>query len=327
MKHLAKLKKRPKYAFWNLVFSDSIQEICQRIDRAYALFFRNKKHGLNTGTPGFKKVKKYTSFTFKNKGWKFLPGNKIRLRGRIYKYAKSREIIGTTKTITVKRNQLNDLYLLIVTKQEFVPTHARGNSRVCGFDFGLKTFLVSSNGSDIHSPLFFKQAQHDVKLANRTLSRKKKGSKARKRANRHLTRVYQRVANRRRDYHFKLAHQLTNTYDALIFETLNIAAMKRLWGKKVSDLSFSSFLNILSSIGETKGNTIHFLDRWQPTTKPCSVCGFMNHQLTLKDRTWECPQCGSQHDRDKNAAINIERQGVVALGLGDIRPAQQAIAA
>ena len=104
--------------------------------------------------------------------------------------------------------------------------------------------------------------------------------------------------------------------------------MKRLWGKKVSDLSFSSFINILSYIGETKGNTIHFLDQWQPTTKPCSTCGYLNHQLTLKDRIWECPQCGSQHDRDKNAAINIERQGVVALGLGDVRPAiQQAVAA
>ena len=177
----------------------------------------------------------------------------------------------------------------------------------------------------MQSPLFFKQAQADVKNANKALSRKKKGSKAWKRAKRHLARVHQRIANRRKDYHFKLAHQLTDTYDTLVFETLNLKGMQKLWGKKISDLGFSNFVNILEYVAITKGNTVYFLDRWEPTTKPCSVCGYMNHTLTLKDRSWTCPDCGSEHDRDRNASINIERLGVIALGLGDIRPASQAI--
>lgn len=326
-KHLAKLKKHQKYAFWNLVGSQAIQDICQRIDKAYKLFFRNLKHGIKTAPPSFKKVKKYRSFTLKQAGWKLLDTNKVKIGKHVYKYAKSREIDGTIKTVTVKRDWSNNLSVLFVVKQEIEPPDARGNVRVCGFDFGLKTFLVSSNGSDIQSPLFFKQAQYEVKQASKALSRKKKGSKAWKRAKRHLAHVHQKIADRRRDYHFKLAHTLTDTYDTLVFETLNLKGMQKLWGKKISDLGFSNFVNILEYVAKVKGNTVYFLDQWEPTTKPCSVCGYMNHNLTLKDRSWTCPDCGSEHNRDRNAAYNIHRAGASALGLGDVRQAVPAIAA
>jgi len=329
-KHIAKLKKRPKYAFWNLVGSQAIQDICQRIDKAYKLFFRNLKHGITTAPPGFKKVKKYKSFTLKQAGWKLLDGNKVKIGSHVYKYAKSREIEGTIRTVTVKRDALNDIYLYLVVKQEIesaTPSLGQSN-RIAGFDFGLKTFLVSSNGSNINNPLFFRQAQKELKHANRTLSRKKQGSKAWKRAKRQLFRVHQNIANRRRDYQFKLANQLTNEHDVLIFETLNLKGMQKLWGKKISDLGFSGFLNILDHIANVKGKTVHYLDQWQATTKPCSVCGYLNHHLTLNDRLWTCPECSVEHDRDKNASINIERQGVVALGLGDVRPSfEKAISA
>lgn len=320
MAHLAKLRKRSKYMFWNLVGSQAIQDICQRIEKAYKLFFRNLKHGIKTAPPGFKKVKKYKSFTLKQSGWTLLDENKIKIGSHVYKYAKSRGIEGVIKTVTIKRDALNDIYLLFTVKQEVTPSNTRGNNRVCGFDFGLKTFLVSSNGSDIKNPLFFKQSQKDIKTANRELSRKQKGSNHYKQAKRKLAKVHETVKNRRKDYQFKIANQLTDNYDVLIFETLNIKGMQRLWGKKVSDLGFSSFVNIISYYGVVKGNTVHFLDQWEPTTKPCSVCGYMNHTLTLKDRMWTCPNCFAEHDRDKNAAMNIERLGASSLGLGDVRP-------
>lgn len=327
MKHLAKLRQLPKYAYWSSVGSQTVQDICQRIDKAYALFFRNLKHGIKTAPPSFKKVKKYRSFTLKQAGWKLLEGNRIRIGKHVYKYSKSREIDGTIKTVTVKRDQLNNLYLLFVVKQEIEPPDARGHSRVCGFDFGLKTFLTPSNGSAIHAPLFFKQAQTEVKQANKVLSRKKQGSKAWKRAKRQLARVHQRIANRRKDYHFKLARQLASAYDVLVFETLNIKGMQKLWGKKVSDLGFSEYLFIQKHVARQEGSVVFQLGQWEPTTKPCSVCGLLNHNLTLKDRTWTCPGCGTVHDRDVNASVNIERRGVVALGLGEIRQAQPALAA
>ena len=139
--------------------------------------------------------------------------------------------------------------------------------------------------------------------------------------------IAEQIADRRKDYHFKLAHTLTDAYDTLVFETLNLKGMQQLWGKKVSDLGFSNFVNILEYVAKVKGNTVYFLDQWEPTTKPCSVCGCMNHSLTLKDRNWTCPGCQTEHDRDINAAINIYRAGASALGLGDVRPAVQAIAA
>lgn len=319
-KHIAKLKKRPKYAFWNLVGSQAIQDICQRIDKAYKLFFRNLEHGIKTSPPGFKKVKKYKSFTLKQAGWKLLDGNKVKIGTHVFKFSKSRDIEGTIKTVTVKRDTLNNLSLCFSVKQDIELPDTRGHSRVCGFDFGLKTFLVPSNGTDINSPLFFKQSQQDIKAANRELSRKKKGSNHYKQAKRRLAKVHETVKNRRKDYHFKLANTLTEDYDVLIFETLNIKGMQRLWGKKVSDLGFASFLPILNHVAKPKGKTVYFLDQWQPTTKPCSVCGYLNHFLTLKDRVWTCSQCGSFHHRDKNAAINIERLGASSLGLGDVRP-------
>lgn len=319
-KHITKLKKRSRYAFWKLVSSTAIQDITERIDKAYKLFFRNLKHGVKTAPPGFKKVKKYKSFTLKQAGWKLLDGNKIKINSHIYKYSKSRDIEGNIRTVSVKRDALNDLYLCFSVKQEIKPPDTRGHSRVCGFDFGLRTFLTSSNGSDIENPLFHKQSQEDIKVANQELSRKQKGSNHYKQAKRKLAKVHEKVKNRRKDYQFKLANSLTDDYDVLIFETLNIRGMQRLWGKKVSDLSFSSFVNIVSYYGTIKGKTVHFLNQWEPTTKPCSVCGYMNHTLTLKDRFWTCPQCGTFHNRDRNASINIERQGVVALGLGDVRP-------
>jgi hypothetical protein len=104
--HLTKLKKLPKYAFWNHVGSQTIQDIAERIDRAYKLFFRNLRHGVRTAPPGFKKVKKYKSFTLKQCGYKLLAGNKMLIQGKVYKFFKSREVEGRPKTVTVKRDTL-----------------------------------------------------------------------------------------------------------------------------------------------------------------------------------------------------------------------------
>ena len=114
LKHITKLKKQEKFAFWNQLGSQSIQDIAQRIEKSYKLFFKNKKLGIKTSPPSFKKTKKYKSFTLKRAGYKLLEGNRLVIMGRIYKYSKSRDIEGKIKTLTVKRNSLGEVYIYLV---------------------------------------------------------------------------------------------------------------------------------------------------------------------------------------------------------------------
>ena len=322
MKHIAKLRKRIKY--WQQVGSQAVQDICQRIDKAYKLFFKQFKKGTNP--PSFKKTRKYKSFTLKQAGYKFLSGNKICIGNKVYKFSKSREILGKVKTLTVKRNNRSELFILVVTDyvdESFAPV----TGKIAGWDFGLKTFLTGSDRTSIASPLFFNQSRNRLKAASRKLSAKKKGSNNWYKAKNNLNRVYEDVSNKRKDWFWKLAHKLTNEYDVLIFEDLNLDGMKRLWGRKVSDLSFASFLEILQTVATNKGKLIHFVDRFYPSSKTCSHCGYINKQLDLKDRTWDCLSCNTKGiSRDLNAAINLQREGASSLKLGDVRQSQTAIA-
>lgn len=325
-KHIAKLKKLPKYEFWNLVDAQSIQDICQRVDRSYQLFFKYKagKIAQRFARPGFRKVKKYTSFTLKQTGWKLIGSNKIRIRGKVYKFSKSREILGTVKTVTIKRTPLGELFICFAVETEQEEVNRLGNT-IVGADFGLKTFLTLSNGEEIDSPEFFKANLKDLRKASRAMSWKTKGSANWTKAKDNLNRIHERIASQRRDWFFKLAHDLTNRFDIIVLETLNIKAMHRLWGRKVGDIAFSEFRDILQYIAAGKGKLVHFIDRFYPSSKTCSCCGHINKDLTLNDRRWRCPSCNTVVDRDANAAVNIEREGASSLGLGDVRPDIRAI--
>ncbi|MEM8832737.1 MAG: transposase [Cyanobacteria bacterium P01_G01_bin.19] len=322
MKHIAKLRKRIKY--WQQVGSQAVQDICQRIEKAYKLFFKQHKRG--TRPPSFKKTRKYKSFTLKQAGYKFLSGNKIRISNRVYKFSKSREIQGKVKTLTVKRNNLGELFILVVT--DYVDeSFGVVTGKIAGFDYGLKTFLTVSDGTTIKSPLFFNQSRNRLKAASRNLSSKKKGSNNWYKALIHLNRVYEDISNKRRDWFWKLAHDLTNKYDVLIFEDLNLDGMKRLWGRKVSDISFATFLEILQTVAINKGKVVHFVDRYYSSSKTCSHCGYIHKKLSLKDRFWDCPSCKTKDiPRDWNASVNLLRVGASTLGLGDVRLPLEAIA-
>jgi putative transposase len=312
MKHLTKLKKMPKYEYWNLLGSQATQDIAQRINKAYKLFFRNRQHGIKSAPPTFKKIKKYTSFTLKQAGYKLLPGNKILIAGQVYKYAKSREIEGKIKTVTIKRDKLGDLYIYFVCENSSENTVLPRTGDSVGFDFGLKIFLKGSDGNDKVCPEYFKKALKAIRNANRSVSRKKKGSRNRRKAVINLARVHKKVANQRKDYQFKLAKELAEAYSVICLEDLNIKAMKKLWGKKISDLAFSEFVNILKYECFKTGTVLIEIPRFYPSSKTCSECGFVLKDLDLKTRRWACPECGI-HDRDLNAAINIHRVGLELL--------------
>ena len=304
-KHLAKLRNRKPR--WKIVGSQSVQDIVFRIDKAYQAFF--KRHNKGVRPPTFQKVRQYKSFTMTQAGYKFLGGNRIKIGSRVFQYWKSREIEGTIKTVTVKRTPLGELFLTVVATgpdQEIVKIET---GKSAGFDFGLKMFLTSSDGEEITSPQFLKAGLNDLAKASKSLSKKKKGSANRERARLHLNRVYESISNQRRDWFWKLAHKLTNKYDELFFEDLNLDGMKRLWGRKISDLAFAEFVQILEWVAKKKGKEVGFVSRWFPSSKTCSSCGHVHRTLELSDRLWRCSDCGTVNDRDKNAAINILKEG------------------
>jgi putative transposase len=168
--HIAKLRKRN--SFWQLVGSQAVQDICQRIEKAYQLFFKHNKKGVRS--PGFKKVKKYKSFTLKQAGYKFLDGNRLRIGNRVYQYWKSREIGGTVKTLTIKRTPLGELFMVVVVDDAFEPEIKFAADKIAGFDFGLKTFLSCSDSSIVESPQFLKQSINAIKSASKHHSKKLK---------------------------------------------------------------------------------------------------------------------------------------------------------
>jgi putative transposase len=301
--HVLRLRRGPRFALWQDLHSQACQEVCHRLDAAYQRFFK----GL-AARPRFRKAKKYASFTFPQSGYK-VAGNTVTIDGATYKFVKHRQIAGQIKTLTVKRDAAGRLWLVFsVVETIVVPEASTGQSG--GFDFGLKDFLVDDKGRRYASPQFYKQGLHTTRQLHRALSRKVEGSRRYRRARRALATHQARLANQRRDHHFKLAHQLCDEYAVLCFEDLNLWGMKRLWGRKVSDLGFGQFLSVLDWVAFKRSRTLVKIDRFTPTTQMCSACG-QRHNLTLRDRILQCA-CGLTIDRDQNAAINIQRAGASA---------------
>ena len=325
-KHITKLKKQRRFQHWNDLGSQAIQDVVQRIDRAYKLFFAAKESRRRVRPPSFCKRRKYRSFTLKQSGWKLLGSNRIRIGKRTYKFVKSREVEGAIKTVTIKRDACGDLWLCFsveTTAKANLPT--TGNS--AGMDFGLKTFLTVSDGTAIEAPQPLRRSLKEMARLQRSLSRKQRGSNHRCKARLRVARLHRRIADQRRDWHFKLARRLLSEFDVLYIEDLRLEGMRRLWGLKMGDLGFYSFTKILEHLATTSGKQVVKIDRYFPSSKTCSDCGGVKEKLRLADRDWVCSWCGAHHDRDVNAAINIHRVGASTYGVGNVRLAEPAVAA
>ena len=323
--HITKLTKRATYSHWTKLGSQNIQDIIERIQKGYSVFFSKIKLGMAAKPPKYKGRKKYKSITFKtNKtktgrisvGFKFLGGNKISILGKTFKFFKNREIEGEVRTLTVKKDSCGSYWIFISCE---VPSHEISASKICnveGFDFGLKNFLTLSDGKTVECPQFFKNKLDEVAALSRSLSRKRNQNK-RKVSNRYrkvrakLARLHRDLANCRKDFHFKLSLELVREYDLLVFENLNLAEMKTKYnfGRKISDYGFGEFLNLTEYRCKDYGKTFHKIDRYYPSSKKCNVCDNINKDLKLSDRTWICPNCSCNLDRDVNAAINIKNEG------------------
>ena len=159
---------------------------------------------------------------------------------------------------------------------------------------------------------FLKRSIKDIRKASRRLCKCQKGSNHREQSRLSYCRLQKKLVNKRTDFMWKLAHALCRKYDYIFIEDLNLNGMMKMWGRKVSDLSHGTFINILEQVVNKYDVVVHKIDRWYPSSKLCD-CGYKNDKLMLKDREWVCPQCGQIHDRDINAAKNILRKGISEL--------------
>ena len=320
-KHLVKLKKHEKFSYIREIGSQAVQEITDRIENGYKLFWHNREHKLKASPPNFKKVRNYKSFTLKQAGWKLNEtAGMIKLGKKWFSYFKSRNIEGKIKTVTIKRDALGDIYIYLVCDVSAQEVIERTGKSV-GYDFGLKKFLTASDGKDIESPLFFAKNSKIIKNKSKNLSRKEEKSHNRMRARLELARAYKKIYNQRKDFHFKTALKICREYAVICLEDLNLKGMQKLWGRKISDLGFYSFVQILKYEASKLGTKIIVIDRYYASSQICSECGYKNSEIkNLKIRKWKCPGCGVEHNRDRNAAKNILRVGASTLRGDDVRP-------
>lgn len=299
-KHIAKLARNNRY--WKLMGSQSLQELCQRVDQTYKMFFKK----IGRGRPNFHKTQGNGSFMFKGTVGYSLNGNEITINKlkHTYRFKLTRQY-GIVKNVHIKRDNLGYLWLIITTEVQPKTYKRLGNASI-GMDFGLKSFLTLSDGRVIDSPETHKKALRELKRLNRNLSKKVKGSNGRKKAIKRLAKLHERISNQRKEFQWKLAHELCRSCSSISIEDLNLKGMQKRWGRKVSDLGYGEFINKLQHVSIKYGTSVIKIDRFAPSSQICHCCGYKN--IGVKDlslREWTCPQCGSKHDRDVNAAINI----------------------
>ena len=310
--HLTKVLQRTKQ-HWAWIPRDTLDAVIIRLDTTYQRFF----DGLG-GLPKFKRKDRYRSAKFQTcyklengrvrlsfKAWDE-PSQSLKFNKRWFSFHYHRDWKGNVGYIQILRDAVGTYWLYIVTDDSTTePYPATGQS--VGIDFGMDTYLTLNTGEKNQHPEPLKHSLNQLRTLNKALSRKVRGSYNWWRAVRQLVKLYRHIANQRKDWHYKLATDLCRRFDTIAIETLNLEGMKRLWRRKVSDLSFGQFVEILKFKCSKHSREFLQVGQWTATTKPCSDCGYYNENLSLSDRQWICPECGSHHDRDVNAAINILR--------------------
>ena len=315
--HLTDMLKR-RHQHWAWIPRDTLDAVIIRLHLAWERFFDIP----GCGRPKFKRKGRYRSAKFPSaylleegrvrlslKAWDDSQ-QRLKFNKRWFSFHHHRDWEGKVCYIQLLRDAVGTYWLYVVTDASTPePYSATGES--VGIDFGMETYLTFSNGEKKQSPQFLKHALKELQRLSKSLSRKVRGSNNWWRCVRALARLYRHIANQRKDWHYKVATDLCQRFDTIVTETLNLAGMKRLWGRKVSDLAFGQFVEILKYKCLKHKREFLQVGQWTSTTKPCSDCGHKNEDLSLSDRQWTCPECGSHHDRDINAALNILR---AALG-------------
>jgi putative transposase len=298
----------PEYAEVN---SQVLQDVVQRVDRAFQAFFRRIKNGETPGYPRFHERHRYHSFTYPQVGEHggARLDNGLLVLSKIGRIAVrwSRPMEGTPKTVTISREADGWYVGLSCADVPVQPLPATGQET--GIDLGLESFATLSDCTKIHNPRCYRRAERRLKTAQRRVSRRTKGSHRRKKAVKLLARAHLKVQRQRADFHHKTALHLVQTNDTIYHEDLQTANMVKNHhlAKSISDAGWSQFLNILSAKAAYAGRRVVAVPPAY-TSQTCSGCGVIVRK-GLSVRWHSCPDCGTSLHRDHNAARNIERFG------------------
>lgn len=225
---------------------------------------------------------------------------------------------GKLKTVTVSLTPSGKYFASLLFDDEQPGVEKSIDGKAVGIDLGLTHFAITSDGSKFDNPRVLKKHSRNLKRKQQKLSRKQKDSNRRKKARRLVARVHERIANTRKDFLHKLSRKLVNENQVIVAENLAVKNMVKNHNlaKAISDASWSEFTRMLSYKAGNEGKTYLEVDRFFPSSKTCSVCLNRIGDLPLDIRSWQCQNCGTKHDRDVNAAINIRDEGLRILALG-----------
>lgn len=313
---------RPEYAE---IHTHLLQDAITRLDRAYRAFFRRVKSGDAPGFPRFKPSRRYRTFTFKDaanhNGVRVLAGGKrVKLAGiGNVKVKLHRPIEGRIKQASITLSGDGHWYVAFVCDD--VPAKPLANTgRTVGIDVGITTFAALSDGTMVDNPRPYEAAHDGLARAQRRVSRRKRGSKRRRRAVTLLAKQAARVQRVRLDFHHKTARAIVDTFDSIAVEDLNIKGLARMrLAKQVHDAAWAQFTTILANKAESAGREFYRVDP-RGTSQQCSGC-LVRVPKGLHVRVHACPHCGLVEDRDVNAARNVQRRGQrLRGGLSNERP-------
>ena len=298
--------------------SKVLQQSLINLETAYKNFFKEHR-----GFPKFKSKHSNQSCRFPVDAIMGVNGNRINIIMKLndihYKCSRQNEITlnkyqKSIKSGTLSKDKQGDYYFSVLLD---LPVKSLENApnEVIGIDLGIKNFVIGSEGT-VYENLHFK-TKSKLKKLHKNLSRKKKGSNNRIKAKVKLAKQYNKINHQKEYYLHSVVNQLLRENQTIVMEDLNVSGMikNHKLAQSIQEMSWSRFKEILTYKAGWYGRKVVLIDRWFPSSKTCSHCGYIKNDLTLNDREWVCPVCGVNHDRDLNAAINIKNEGLKILNL------------
>lgn len=300
--------------------SISLQQSLKDLDVAYQNFFKRvKKDSDKLGYPKFKSKRdnkqSYRSQMVNNNI--YIIENRIKLpKLGLVKFVNSKSFIGQIKNVTVSKSSTNKYYVSVLVEQEI--EQLPENDNVMGFDLGIKDFLITSDGVIVNNPKILYQYEHKLTKLQRQLAHKKIGSIRYKKQSLKIAKLHEKIRNIRIDFLHKLSTEIIKENQLIFSEDLNVKGMvqNHKLAKAISNVSWSEFVRMIKYKSKWYGRTYHKVDRYFASSQTCNICGYRNSDTkNLGLREWICLECGTHHNRDKNASINILNQGLKDLGI------------
>ncbi|XHR84432.1 MAG: RNA-guided endonuclease InsQ/TnpB family protein [Gloeotrichia echinulata GP01] len=319
---LTQSKKTEQRSWLSSVASIALQQSVADLGTAYKNFFdslKGKRKGKKLGSPRFKKKTNQQSARLTRGG--FSISKEVVYLAKIGNVAPiwSRQLPCEPSSVTIIKDCANRYFLSFVVDIEPVSLDTKSQTRrscvanagAIGIDLGIKTFAVMSNGEKAESPSY-KKLDRKVRQLQKKLARQHKDSKRRDKTRIQIAKRHNQIADTRRDFLHKLSTKIVSENQAIVLEDLNVSGMvkNRKLSRVISLQGWREFRTQCEAKSAKYDRTFHVISRWEPTSQVCSECGFKWGKLDLKVRQIKCLNCGTEHERDGNAAKNIEKVGI-----------------